>query len=339
MLNKSFISLLAGTILVSTAAYLAPITTRTVIAQNLTHQLTAQSSSGQMTVTELKGFNGAIISLAISPDGKTLLIAGGDGRISALNLSNSQTDYSNNFSLNNFSNFAISPDGQVFAAAQKKDIGVFNLSNGEQEMTLRGHAGKISALAISPDSKTLVSTSGEDRTIRVWNLTNGKLIQTIGQDIGPVTEVYFSPDGQYFVTGSVGSYRYIKFWDAATLELMKTYPQQSNIYGLAITPDGKKLVAAVKNYVKVWDIASGKELWSKKATNLDINMIAISPNGRQVATANKEGTIMLFDILKGQLVQTLSAQKGWVLTVAFSPDGRYLYGGGEDKTIKIWELR
>jgi WD40 repeat protein len=337
MLKKSFIPLLAGAALVSVIASLAPAA-RTAITENLPHQLTAQSSQGQMSATELKGFNGTIISFAISPDGKTLLVAGGDGTISAVNLSNSQPDYSDNFKLNDFSNLAISPDGQVFAAAQKTDIGVFGLSNGEQKMTLRGHAGQVSALAISPDSKTLVSTSGEDRTIRVWNLENGNLIQTIGEDIGPVTEVTFSPDGQYFVTGSIGDYRYIKFWDAATLKLLKTYPQQPYIYGLAITPDGQKLVAAVKNYVKVWDIASGQELWNKKGPNLDINAIAISPDGRQVATANKEGTIMLFEIASGQLLKTLSAQKGWVLAVAFSPDGQYLYGGGEDKTIKIWDL-
>ena len=336
MFKKSFIPLLVGSALVTEIAYLP--STRAAIAENPSPQLIAQSSQGQMMVSELKGFKGTIISLALSPDGKTLLVAGGDGSVSAVNLSNQQPEYSANFNLNDFSNLVISPNGKVFVAAQKKDISVFGLNNGESQMTLQGHVGKVSALAISPDSKTLVSTSGEDRTIRVWNLENGNLIQTIGEEVGPVTEVTFSPDGQYFVTGSVGDYRYIKFWDTATLKLLKTYPQQPNIYGLGITPDNKKLAAAVKNYVKVWDIASGKELWSKKGPNLDINAIAISPDGRQVATANKEGTIMLFDMGSGKRLKTLSAQKGWVLAVAFSPDGKYLYGGGEDKTVKIWEL-
>ena len=205
-------------------------------------------------------------------------------------------------------------------------------------MTLTGQAGKISALAISPDNQTLISASGEDRTIRLWNLGSGELMKTQGANVGSITEAIFSPDGQTLITGSIGNDRYIQFWDATTLALLKTYPQQPNIFGLAMTPDGNTLLAAVRNYVKAWDVASGQELWNVKGPALDINMIAVSPNGRLVATANKEGTIMLFDVKNGKLLKTLPTQNGWVLALAFSPDGQYLYGGGEDKTIKIWDL-
>jgi WD40 repeat protein len=337
MSRKTFISLLAGASFLTTIAYLGPAVS-TAIAQNLTHQIIAQSPSNKITVTNLQEFKGVIQALALSPDGKTLIVAGGDGNITAINLSNSQQEYSQKFKINDLSNIAISADGEIFAAAEKKDISVFRLSNGDRKMTLRGHAGLVSGIAISPDRQTLVSISGEDSTIRVWNLENGNLIETIGKDIGPLREVTFSPDGKYFVTASVGEYRYIKFWDAATLNLLKTYPQQSLMDGLAITPDGKKLVASVKNYVKVWDIASGKQLLNLKGPRLDINTIAVSPDGRLVATANKEGTIMLFDIVRGKLLTTLRGHEGWVLSVAFSPDGRYLYSGAEDKLVKIWQL-
>lgn len=301
-------------------------------------QLVAQSAPLQVTVQDLEGFNGAITALALSPDGKTLLVAAGDGTITAVNLEDSQSAYSQSFKINDFSNLAFSPDGQFFAAADREAIAVFGADRGEKLKTLQGHAGKVSALAISPDSKTLVSVSGEDRTIRVWDLDSGDLIKTIGKDIGPVTEVTFSPDGQYFVTGSIGNSRYLKFWDASSLELMKTYPQQAYIYGVGITPDGKKLLAAVKNYVKAWDIATGRELWTRKVTNLDLNMLAISPDSRLVATANKEGTITLLDINTGRQVTVLKGHEGWVLSLAFSPDGKYLYSGAEDKLVKIWQL-
>ncbi|NJQ97446.1 MAG: hypothetical protein HC784_06830 [Hydrococcus sp. CSU_1_8] len=107
---------------------------------------------------------------------------------------------------------------------------------------------------------------------------------------------------------------------------------------MAITPDGQKIVAAVRNFLKVWDFIGGEELLSLKGAQLDLNAIAISPDSRVVATATKEGTIKLWNIATGQLLQTLSGHRGWVLSLVFSPDGRYLYSGAEDKIVKIWQI-
>jgi WD40 repeat protein len=85
MFKKSFIPLLARATLASSFVYLVP-PTKTAIAQNWPNQLTAQSSQGQMNPTELKGFNGTIISLAISPDGQYLYGGGEDKTIKIWNL-------------------------------------------------------------------------------------------------------------------------------------------------------------------------------------------------------------------------------------------------------------
>lgn len=94
----------------------------------------------------------------------------------------------------------------------------------------------------------------------------------------------------------------------------------------------------MRNFVKAWNLADAKELFSVRGPSLEINTIAVSPNNRWVATANKEGTIMIFDLANGKQVTTLRGHQGWVLSLAFSPDGNTLYSGAEDKTVKIWDL-
>jgi WD40 repeat protein len=328
------IALLAGTGLLVTANLpLAAKNNNAVLETEI-----AQATGSQFAVTTLEGFAGTISALATSPDGETLLVATGDGKITAINLADSTEIYSKQVA-SKPTMLAVSNDNSYIAAAVNEQIVVFSPEDGSQTKTLNGHIGRVSSIAIGPDNKTLVSVSGSDRTIRLWDLQEGEEIKELGENVGAETTVAFSPDGSSFVTGSIGEDRTIKLWDTQTLELLKTSAKQPGyIYDVAITPDGQKIIAAVRNLVKVWDFVNGTELLSVKGATLDLNAIAISPDGRLVATANKEGTITLWDIATGRSMGMLSGHRGWVLSLVFSPDGKYLYSGAEDKLVKIWEL-
>ncbi|NJK50107.1 WD40 repeat domain-containing protein [Candidatus Gracilibacteria bacterium] len=332
MRRKFLIALLAGASLV--AASIVPLSTSRAIATTLTP--IAQSGK-QAPVGELK-FTGIITSIAISPDGQTLVVASGDGKITAIALDESQPIYTESF-VGKPDAVDVSADGEIIAAAIGEEIVLLRLEDGDTIGTLRGHVSDISAIAIAPDNQTLVSVSSGDRTIRLWDLEGESEIEVLGENVGSEITVAYSPDGQFFVTGSIAEDRTIKLWDAKTPQWIKTSSQQPGfIYDVAITPDGQKIVAAVRNFLKVWDFIGGEELLSLKGAQLDLNAIAISPDSRVVATATKEGTIKLWNIATGQLLQTLSGHRGWVLSLVFSPDGRYLYSGAEDKIVKIWQI-
>ncbi|MDJ0510962.1 MAG: WD40 repeat domain-containing protein [Crocosphaera sp.] len=311
-----------------------------VSAQITDYQSNEYLAQANITVRDLQGFNGVIKSLAISSDGKLLLVGTGDGLISAIDLENKELLYDKAVLVNNYSSIAFNLEKDIFAVADDKTVIILSVSNGRKLRFLRKHTGKVSDVAISPHGKHLVSVSGDDRTIRIWDLDSGELIQTIGANIGPTTSVQYTPDGTMFITGAIGSDRTFKFWDAKTFELLNTSPQQPGfIHDLKISNDGTQLVAAVRNFVKSWDLSTLQEIRSIKGPRLDINMIAISPDNRTVATANKEGTIMLFDLVTGRQINTLQGHQGWVLCLEFSPDGKYLYSGAEDKIIKVWQLQ
>ena len=303
------------------------------------YSLAQNSAKPSVTVENLSGFQGIITALNITPDGKYLAVATADNQITLIDLADQEVVYGQRSPVNNFADLAISADGQWLAIAADNNVDVRRVRDGMRVETLAGHTDKVSGVAFSPDGETVVSVSGGDRTIRIWERASGNLIQTLADNIGPTTSVVFTPDGSQFITGAIGQDRTIKFWDASTFELLGTSPQQPGfINGLAVTPDGRKLVGAVRNFVKAWNLADAKELFSVRGPSLEINTIAVSPNNRWVATANKEGTIMIFDLANGKQVTTLRGHQGWVLSLAFSPDGNTLYSGAEDKTVKIWDL-
>ena len=312
--------------------------TSQTIAQTPLSQIIAEIAPTEISVTDIKGFEGVVQVLTLSPDGKILLVGTGGDTVSVIDLEQQKVIYSTFAQINDFSTIAFSPDGETFAIAEDMKISVFSTAKGERLETLKGHPKRVSDVAISPDGKQLVSVSSAVRDIRIWDLETGELIATLTEDIGPIRCVDFTPDGRFFITGSIGEDRTIKFWDANTLELVQTSPQQPGyINDLAVSADGK-LVAAVRNYIKVWDLSDVSVLQNIKGPALEINALATSPDSRYVATANKEGTIMIFDIITGQRVVTAEGHTGWVRTVAFSPDGNYLYSGAEDKVVKVWQL-
>jgi hypothetical protein len=65
--------------------------------------------------------------------------------------------------------------------------------------------------------------------------------------------------------------------------------------------------------------------------------VAISPNGKYIASGSTDLTIKLWDVNSDNCLKTFIGHSGKVESVCFSPDGKYLASGSNDKTIKLWE--
>ncbi|HVY61852.1 MAG TPA: protein kinase, partial [Planctomycetota bacterium] len=66
--------------------------------------------------------------------------------------------------------------------------------------------------------------------------------------------------------------------------------------------------------------------------------IAMSPDGRTVASGGDGCVVRLRDAATGAIKATLKGHRGAVRGLAFSPDGRYLASASDDRTVHIWEV-
>lgn len=191
-----------------------------------------------------------------------------------------------------------------------------------------------------------------------------------------VNGIAFSPSGRWLV--SAGSFQdQIKIWDTATGRLLKTIGVANRIAfdSVAISPNGRLIVAAASKQLVVYDVVSGKVIRERtlnshshgvsffptgnrlafglgavvavEDTNgegfLDgnsgtISSIALSPNGLRLAAASSDNTIKVWDTSTRQVLFNFEGHSGWVYSLAFSPDSRWLISGSRDKTVKLWEL-
>jgi WD40 repeat protein len=301
-------------------------------------------------------FKAPVKSLAISADGNTLISGSLNGDTKLWNLStdaaiHSLTDRPAIQSIA-VSPAAASPDQpQLFASSDYQGgIELHDLPNSTLRRTLVGHSTVVQSVAFSSDGKILASGCW-DKTVNLWDVTTGNLLHTLtGHSFG-VTAVAFVPqsnsDGSEGTSQDIAdpllvSADYdggIKLWRSISGQLVRTFAaDRYPIFALAISPDGKTLVAGSGNgSIKSWKLPSGRYLTNFSGHTDVVTTVAISPDGQTLASGSRDRTIQLWDLSTGDLVQTLSGDTvDSILALTFSPDGQLLISGDQEGMIQVW---
>lgn len=256
----------------------------------------------------LEGHQYPVVGVSFSPDGQTIASGSADKTIKLWSISGKllktfpETDQ--------VWSVEISPDGRTLASASNdKTVKLWSIQ-GKLLRTLRGHENIVSDVSFSPDGKTLAS-SGYDGTIKLWNTTNGNLLQSI-KDIdvikvrGAIYGVDFSPDNQ--TLASTGFYDgQVKIWNlkGKLLKILKI-PEKKQI----IDNPEQKIVSSVK----------------------------FSPDGEILASGSYDGTIKLWRVKEGNLIETIAAHQDQIYGIAFSSNSEMIASASRDKSVRLWKL-
>lgn len=153
--------------------------------------------------------------------------------------------------------------------------------------------------------------------------------------------VVFSPDGAML---AVCESRDIRLWDLTRSEeraVLKGH--RDPVYGMAFSPDGKKLASVgghghdKRAEAKLWDLETGCELTSMQGHAGRIMGVAFAPDGRTLTTGSDDATVRLWDATTGKEQAVFEGHQDPVSSVAFRSDGLTVASASWDGTIRLWD--
>lgn len=235
------------------------------------NRLMAQFVGKEVRASEIVGggkvydgaFGGKVSDYSFSPDGKFLVVIGGEGRDAA----------------------------RIFEAASGRPVAPLPLGS------------EVTQFEFSPGGKHLVTYGrvGEQAQgdVRVWELASGRQLGRHTSEAG-IYQVIFGPGGRLAAT--IGADRVARVLDLVAGRTVAELAHGGRVTDLVFSADGKNLAtASYDSHARVWDIAGRRELVRLPHGDA-VTMVAFGHGGQRLATLSLDGTTRVWVLSERELI-------------------------------------
>ncbi len=275
---------------------------------------------------ELFGHSERVLTAAFNPDGDLIVSASEDGMIRVWNALGGNTIKVFHFQASDYRTDVITyvafcfHGKRVVSVSMGGEVVIWDLESGIKLYSWKHKSDVVKGATISPDEKRIAFTTiYTHQGIYICDIETGEMISTLKGHTKTVNSVMFSPDGKQLFSASDD--KTIICWDAESGNIIwQLQGFAERVVSINTSHNGKYIVAVtcdIDKPVVVCDSQTGKVLVSYSGLMEPANVVSFSPNDRNIATAETDGTIVIwsFPPLQDLIDQTRERFKNRPLTL------------------------
>lgn len=298
-------------------------------------------------LTRLRGARKRVECVAITPDGSRVLSASyvygaKDDTIDVWDVARVRCIRSIAFGAEGV---LISPDGRrgvSIVAGEPPDgrggLRIWNLDSGRCIRAVKDWQGSPTPI-LTPDGRRLFFLASQGRGVQIVDLESGRDLHLLSRGASQDIRAFSAaPNGAQVVTETainsfLGQYL-IQIWDVATGKPIRKTEGITRLR--AILPGGR---VGLDSRLRLWDLETGACLRELSSAPLQVERIAITPDGkRAVTTAESDPELRLWELepLAGAAAAPAAAVMSRI--IALLPGGREVVTTSDDTSLQLWDL-
>jgi WD40 repeat protein len=323
-------------------------------------------------IHELRGQLGRPTAVTFSPDGTLVASASSDGIGRIWRTSDWGLQAGLPGGVTGLTDIAFSADSErVVTAGKDGTTRVFQAATGGLQVELAGHRDRVTSASFTGPAGSLVVTASADGTIRGWDAVFQPTAALLAK-VGPaIASLAFGGDGRLQATTTDGRVftldprtgkrlgasvgrgrpRRVVGPDGSTAEIRRNVVvlrsggrrmilsgHRDRVLSAAFSRFGGLLATASRDHdVRIWNVATGKQVARLEGANTAVHDAQFSPDGRWLIAAASKAA--LWDVRDREILLRLSGHEGTTTAATFDPSGADIYTGGKDGTVRRYECR
>lgn len=233
-------------------------------------------------------------------------------------------------------------DGTLAVIDIKNDFRIFDLNDFELKDGFKSKLPEnilyINNMAISSDGKHLSFYNKEKKESTIFDNENRSFKHRISVHPGGVETVAFTRDNKYFITGGMEGRLYM--WSVATGKKVDTLSHHYDaVTAIASNDDGRWIATAgYDKIIKVFNRSFRKNHYKLISHQDPVTTVSFL-SGQRLLSTDKEGTILIWDIIKANVIGRLPKFNAHITAVCIDAEEKFLFVAALGGMVGLYDLQ